>query len=90
MVLIRLNQKLRVQNIPLGGGIIAATNSYFEVVLDLSAKVSSMADETVPAGIGCNGWNAEPNDGRNLKPTGGLNMADDGDRWSVSLDFRQT
>lgn len=45
------------------------------------------ADELTPAGIG---WNAEPNDGRNLKPTGALNMADDGDRWSVSLDFKHT
>lgn len=49
-----------------------------------------MADDIAPAGIGCSGWNAEPNDGRNLKPTGGLNMADDGDKWSVSLDFKHT
>lgn len=57
------------------------------VVLDLSGTLSSIADETAPVGIG---WNAEPNDGRSLKPMVGLNMADDGDRWSVSLDFKQT
>lgn len=47
-------------------------------------------DDTVPAKIGCNGWNAEPNEGRNLKPIDGLNMADDGDKCSVSLDFKHT
>lgn len=47
-------------------------------------------DDIVPAKIGCSGWNAEPNDGRNLKPIDGLNMADDGDKCSVSLDFKQT
>lgn len=40
--------------------------------------------------IGCNGWNADPSDGRNLNPTVGLNMVDDDDTWSMSVDFRQT
>lgn len=42
--------------------------------------------------IGCNGWNADPSDGLNLKPTVGLNKVDGGDNcWSaVSVDFKHT
>lgn len=55
-----------------------------------AAAAVAGVDDTVPAKIGCNGWNAEPNEGRNLKPIDGLNMADDGDKCSLSLDFKQT
>lgn len=56
----------------------------------MAVAAAADVDDTVPAKIGCSGWNAEPNEGRNLKPIDGLNMADDGDKCSVSLDFKQT
>lgn len=36
------------------------------------------------------GWKAEPNEGLSLKPTDGLNTVDEGDKWSVSPDFKHT
>lgn len=55
---------------------------------DLLAPPSSEA--AVAMGANRTGWNADPNDGRNLKPAGGLNIADDADECSVSVDFKQT
>lgn len=63
---------------------------------ELSVKLSLIAVVVVAvvviaaAIIGCNGWNADPSDGRNLKAAGGLKIADAGDKWSVSPDLRQT
>lgn len=39
--------------------------------------VSAAAVIATGTTIGCNGWKAEPSDGRNLKPTVGLNIVDD-------------
>lgn len=61
---------------------------------DLSVALSLIDDvdddDAVVIAVAKIGWNAEPSDGRNLNAAGGLNIADDGDKWSVSPDFKQT
>lgn len=41
--------------------------------------MSAVAVTAIGSKIGCNGWKADPSDGRNLNPTVGLNMVDDDD-----------
>lgn len=52
----------------------------------VASESLAISDGTTNAG--CRGWNAEPSDGLNRKPTHGLNtVADD---WSASVNLRQT